>query len=160
MHTIRVTPAGRCAHANASKCLARLCGDCPLMMAFQVGLAVSENGFKWAKKGVIFQGSQAGGSFDERGVAARHVVSVVLLQGCLCQPDVGRSVIPVLSCKSFCDGLEMIPLPRSASAIWYLTGCECRRSATRTTVTTSCFMRLLVPQACVHVLEICCAWRR
>eukprot|EP00873_Tetraselmis_striata_P025374 jgi/Tetstr1/445638/TSEL_003443.t1 len=39
---------------------------------YKVGLAVSTNGFRWEKKGVIFEGGQ--GDFDARGAAARHVV--------------------------------------------------------------------------------------
>lgn len=39
---------------------------------YKVGLAVSMNGFRWEKKGVIFEGGS--GEFDARGAAARHVV--------------------------------------------------------------------------------------
>ena len=45
---------------------------------FVVGAASSPDGFKWAKKGVVFDPVQAGagpGSHDELGAAALQVVS-------------------------------------------------------------------------------------
>lgn len=39
-----------------------------------VGLATSEDGFRWARAGPVFAGGGDGAAFDARGAAARHVV--------------------------------------------------------------------------------------
>ena len=41
---------------------------------YVVGLATSADGFKWEKRGPIFDGSDSGGAFDSMGAAARCVV--------------------------------------------------------------------------------------
>jgi len=41
---------------------------------YKVGVAVSDNGFRWQKKGVVFEGGKEEGAFDGRGAAARHVI--------------------------------------------------------------------------------------
>lgn len=42
---------------------------------FVVGLATSPDGFKWTKRGPVFDGSREAGAHDELGAAACQVVS-------------------------------------------------------------------------------------
>ena len=48
---------------------------CPKRQRFVIGCATSPDGFRWTKKGVMFEGGSKAGDFDERGAAACQVVS-------------------------------------------------------------------------------------
>ena len=39
-----------------------------------IGMATSEDGFRWVRAGPVFAGGGDGAAFDARGAAARHVV--------------------------------------------------------------------------------------
>ena len=47
-----------------------------------VGVATSEDGFKWAKRGPIFAGGADGAAFDACGASAHHVVRDVAARRC------------------------------------------------------------------------------
>jgi len=47
----------------------------PAVFSFEIGMAVSEDGFNWKKRGRILTAG-APGSFDEGGVSCRHVLKV------------------------------------------------------------------------------------